>query len=537
MKLAFPSLLASSVTGPERERHAAPRGAERESALNFPVVPFRPYRPWGGLLPLSESDACDALAQGSSRHAIGIVNASSPCVDPPQATHPRLIDPAVANTRRLTLMRFAERIRGGDVASLDREPVPDQDAAAVAELCMLDAETHPREIAVLLFRNAKVAECAKELLQEEAWDADDQVTMAKCLLNAGVSLRHARVSPAVERFLQARGEADEAHWREKHRKHGSGEDFYSFRLSPYFHRGAGYDRTLRVNCKLPSSTGVPLTCADHSQATDGAPASVKHHFANVVRGDGRSLDYEMVRAKHEHFEDAPGINFVPWSFGRILTRIALDLGPDEWCSFPVRWRNEDTRGHQMRVFLRRGDAGREDRLKVGLFEPNVTGDFLHEELYPEQLHELHFDDMDSMQVRKVSGMEVMTLTLKNLSHEPPAFRGTALAEAYAGAFVPQEFDLLVSSAGQALAFGNVTELQSALAGLTQVVSRPGSTFALDRQHMVELSSGLRLAYRLGHEAAFVQLVEWASGQGAWASQLRRMLGHILPAGARARSAP
>lgn len=242
MKLAFPSRLASSVTGPERERHA-PRGAERGSELNFPVVPFRPYRPWGGLLPLSAPDACDALAQGSSRLAIGIVNASSPCVEPidddgPAArpTEPARRDLAIApNTppdEPATLQPLPLSVIGrhdpdgvvGDVTDeqlrrlIGRLFVPFNDNNPQQRFAMSFAGTAYRTLIHVNFRNAVAERCRAHPTESRAVAQSRiaQRLVALCIENvlagAAIQSQFPESLPPVLRAGNAQTDREFADW-------------------------------------------------------------------------------------------------------------------------------------------------------------------------------------------------------------------------------------------------------------------------------------------------------------------------------------
>ena len=148
--------------------------------------------------------------------------------------------------------------------------------------------------------------------------------------------------------------------------------------------------------------------------------------------------------------DAPTINFNPARMGKLLMRLALDVKLGEPRSFRVGWFGAGI-GHGMRIFLEKTGDG---FFKVGLYEPNVSGNISHLKVLPEKLAALKFDDFDTHKgtsrcwARGACHAKWKVRNWRNRVPEPSWTR--------------QHYFSQLDSLAQALAHGNLWEMDSSL---------------------------------------------------------------------------
>ncbi|MBC7602040.1 MAG: hypothetical protein H7255_05180 [Ramlibacter sp.] len=343
-------------------------------------------------------------------------------------------------------------IEAEQLAQIELLEVDDEHASEVAALCLKHASAHGPLVTRVLLMNPNVRGAAFDLLKAGTpCEPGQQKALALCFLNAGYRLPSKPLAREVMDFVRQREEADDAQWHGKRDKHGLYNERGRHLRVPYYYIGNGSNRSLENrNETLSCPTGEEFSCRHLQQAAAGTPNLTTKQFLEEISG-GRvsSLDWAALENIYvNQTAQSPTINFTRHHFGALVQRIAQTLVIGQSQSFHVGWLNEES--HSTRVFLRRKPDG---RIWVGFYEPNVTGNIKHLSLLPEDLAEL---DLGSFCPDLVADMpQVLSMAVES----------RFLARACAGQFVDADPISQFYSLCQALADGNVPEMQKSLTHL------------------------------------------------------------------------
>jgi len=384
--------------------------------------------------------------------------------------------------------RWAQWFQEGNLVALERTVPDDSELKALAWLCLQNSETRPHAVDAVLFAHESVRLQTHELFQAGRADDHLQRSLAQRLLNAGFPFECEDLSSAVMELVQERLAWRETYWKGKVDQYKNvkeceelvpgpmkrGRFFYGVG-HPYFHFSPDY-QTFNVNCKIKGGEQMPLECrhlellVQRPLKEGGSEGEFKPEKAlwnndflrEISRVDRKvprlnRLSYWALEAEYQKNRFAPTINFSPERFG-VLLRKLLSLSRDLPCSFGVGcWLRRG--GHAMRVFMERSTTA-PFWVKVGLYEPNVSGDVSHLKVLPEELCQLDFHDFDKLQMCKGHGVSVLFLRVDD----------PALSRACAGHFVNQGVDSQLASLEQGLYNCSVPEIEQAMASLRQVLS-------------------------------------------------------------------
>jgi len=381
--------------------------------------------------------------------------------------------------------RWAQWFQDANLVALE-QAVPDiAEAEALAKLCLQHTETHPEAVNAVLIAHRSVRLQMRELLQAGHADAQLQRSLAQRLLNAGFMLQGDGLSPVVQELIEERNASRDTYWNGKVEQYrnvrecetlvpGTGKQggFFFGKGRPYFHFNPDY-RTFNVNCRILSADRMRLECRHLQLAVlpeqdegvnegESRPAKalwnkrVLREISQMDCQDPRSdrLNYGPLERQFGRAKFAPAINFSPERFG-VLLRKLLPLSRDLPRSFGVGWLFSHG-GHAMRVFMERSTTA-PFWVKVGLYEPNVSGDVSHLKVLPEELHRLNFHDFDKLQMCKANGVSVLCLQVDDLE----------LSRACAGLFVKQDVDSQLASLEQGLSACNSPEIKQAIVRLCE----------------------------------------------------------------------
>lgn len=368
------------------------------------------------------------------------------------------------------------------------QTVPDvAEEEALARLCLHRTETRPDAVDTVLIAHRGVRLQVLALLKAGQADPHLQRSLAQRLLNAGFLFKCEDLSPAVLELIAERTAWRDTYWNGKAEQYrnaracetlvpGQGKqgDFYFGKGRPYFHFNPDY-QTFNVNCRIESADRMRLECRhlqrmvmpEQEEGVEGESRPAKALWNKRVLREISQMDWQSPRsdrlsygALEKQFRQgkfAPAINFSPELFGCLLCKL-LPLSRDVPRSFGVSW-SFSHGGHAMRVFLERSTTA-PFWVKVGLYEPNVSGDVSHLKVLPEELHRLNFHDFDKRQVCKSNGVSVLFLQV----NEP------ALSRACAGRFVKQDVESQLASLEQGLSACNAPEIEQAIAWLRKLSS-------------------------------------------------------------------
>lgn len=390
-----------------------------------------------------------------------------------------------------------------DLASLRTER-PD----AMARLCLEMAEAHSGEVTTLLW-NQDIAQEATNLLKQQELDFvnDSPFTaLARCILEAGHAMDEdlkEEVWPrGVQELLQKRQTDHHTYWDSREAKFARKPSNDPLKVlpslpRPYYFLGDGYSTEclngqLLVTLPGGESTGRKFTCRHFALAAKDRP---KDFFKQIRRSDTSSMAYFELDREHEASRRTRGqrsVQFALAQFGRVLVRIASLVPPGESRSYALGYLSggrEDT-GHEMRLFVTNKPSTSEGTreapqmaLKIGVYDPNVTGNMKHLRALHEHLSRLSFDDFVAYSFENHWAVQVLSVELDD----------PELARALAGQFIPAEVDVQLSSFLNALASGNLNEMKAVerlitledfkgLNGRREQLSR-ALCFALDHEHV------------------------------------------------------
>ncbi|MES2633683.1 MAG: hypothetical protein V4669_11975 [Pseudomonadota bacterium] len=346
---------------------------------------------------------------------------------------------------------WEELIESRQSAVLEFREVGDAQAREVAEVCLAHAPRHAEQVRIVLYANSNVRQEAARLLEPGAnAQPHHQMALARCYLEAGFALPADQASPEVAQMLRDRSDLDTAHWAVKRDKHGLRDAQGQPLRMPYFYVGNATDKRYSIedrNCELVAATGELLECRHLQQAAAGSDRlATKQFLSRVSVDDVRSLEFAALeRAYVEQAARAPTINFSRRKLGALMRRLVLRMAPGDSRSFYVGWLSLES--HSMRVFLRRELNG---RIWVGHYDPSASGNINHLSVLPEHLARLDFNQFDS--VNDEDAPEVLSLAVDS----------PWLARCCAGLFVAPDAPSQFASLCQALADGNVAEMEHAL---------------------------------------------------------------------------
>lgn len=384
--------------------------------------------------------------------------------------------------------RWAQWFQEGNLVALERTVPDDSESKALAWLCLQNSETRPHAVDAVLFAHKSVRLQSHELFQAGRADDHLQRSLAQRLLNAGFPFKCEDLSSAVMELVQERLAWRETYWKGKVDQYKNVKDceelvpgpmkhggFFYGVGRPYFHFSPDY-QTFNVNCRIEGGERIPLECrhlellVQRPLKEGGSEGEFKpekalwnkdflREISRVDRNVPRlnRLSYWALEAEYKKNRFAPTINFSPEHFG-VLLRKLLSLSRDLPCSFGVGWWFSRG-GHAMRVFMERSTTA-PFWVKVGLYEPNVSGDVSHLKVLPEDLCRLDFHDFDKLKMCEAYGVSVLSLKVDD----------PALSRACAGHFVNQDVDSQLASLEQGLNNCSAPEIEQAMARLRQVPS-------------------------------------------------------------------
>lgn len=385
--------------------------------------------------------------------------------------------------------RWAQWFQEGNLVALEQTVPDDSELEALARLCLLHAETQSQVVDTVLIAHPCVLSKVGPLLRAGRADEHQQRSLALRFLNLGIPVKADEFTPpAVVELIQERKAWRDNYWKGKGDQIrnlmecetlvpglAKREKIYYGKGQPYFHANPEY-RTFNVNCTLRGIDQEVLSCRHLAMAVrpepdeggnkgESKPAKERwnkrflREISQVNVQDPRSarLSYQELEAQYRQGASAPAINFSDDHFGSLLVHL-MRVTQDFPCSFVVRW-SLPRSGHAMRVFMDRSTTA-PFWVKVGLYEPNVSGDVSHLKVLPEELHRLNFHDFDKRQVCKSRGLSVLFLQVND----------PALSRACAGRFVKQDVESQLASLEQGLSACNVPEIEQAIAWLRKLSS-------------------------------------------------------------------
>lgn len=396
------------------------------------------------------------------------------------------VSQAGAETRPRYEGTWQELIEGDQLAALEVNTVSDEDASHVAKLCLEHADAHPEAVKRALFMNGNVRTEALKLLQVNVQCGPElQNALALCFLDAGYELQGKSLAPEVAELLAKRWEMEDEYLEWKQAKHGTAEGM------PFFYKDKKYSRD-NHNGNLSSSNPAELFWCRHMETA--AAGNTKIYLQDISKPipDVSKLNYKLLDEAERASRGVPTVNFSPGNMGKLLMRLALDVKVGERRSFRVGWLGAGT-GHGMRIFLEKTDKG---FFKVGLYEPNVSGNISHKSVLPEKLAALNFDDFDTLKVRPGSQRAVLALEVESAE----------LAKSCAGAFVSKTHYLSqIDSLGQALAHGKLWEMEISLK-LLEKMEWPSHDSALQNFSAERLADTMFVALADGRGPAVKQFM-------------------------------
>jgi len=412
------------------------------------------------------------------------VENDAPAVAPQDAIEAQADTDHAASEATLREGTWQALIQGDELAALELAMVGDEECSQVAHLCLQHAGAHPEAVKRMVYMNENVRDEAFKLLRVDVQcDPEQRMALALCILDAGYALPGELLAPEVASMLVERTRAETEYWGEMRDKHGASDG------KPFFYQDTKYSRS-NLNGKLSSlaDPGNLFWCRHMETA---AAENTKAYLQNISKPipDVRTLNYQALDASEKLSRAAPTINFSPSFLGKLLVRLALDAKLGETRSFRVGWLAAGD-GHGMRIFL---EKTRDGFFKVGLYEPNVSGNISHLKVLPEKLANLKFDDFDTLKVARGAGRFVLALEVES----------PALAESCVGSFVARRhYVSQIDNLGQALAHGNLSEMDSSLAALRTLPVEPAAQDLL----AARLADAMCVALSDGRGAAVTKLM-------------------------------
>lgn len=371
------------------------------------------------------------------------------------------------------------------------------DHRATAELCLKFADAYPDEVSVLLF-DEETASAAGNLLKGAERDVDSKdLALLQLLLNQGHDMKpcSSEWCPTILHILEERQRACRAYWDRKVKKFtaissSSRAVLFRQKQKPFFSAGPGYSLK-NWNGEVKMRGGKTLTCRHLSEA---ARDQRKAFLNNVSRGDFSRMNRDLLEAAHEKNLVGRGrrsVHFSPQQFGELLARVTSSMPANSVrsCSIfftVVAYCN----AHEMMVFIEKGNPEDPMGLKVKHYEPNITGNMTHLRVLPEHLRKLSILDFNLVFADgklPVWGMDV---------------GDEWLAERFAGQLTSNDKETQASSLFNALATGNLRELDAAILKLENL-----DAFDEVVLRYRELALALHWALQDGHAGAISRIGE------------------------------
>ena len=286
----------------------------------------------------------------------------------------------------------------------DLDELASKDPDAAANLCYQKMGM-PKAALSRLLSHTTVRE--KVLAQLNIRTPNEQIEMAASLLQMGHNLSLSEQLPQnVKHMLEARRENAERYYTNKTKKHSlSGGLSDKYQLNPYFYKKDRYlEKEVNLNTALivENQKNKNLVCRHLSQAMHEKSENYKDLLQHIRdQATSKSLSTDHVRT-YDELNNAfdisatqPSVIVDDANFGKLLTDLQAVIEPGTPSGYILLTYIADTlSAHAMWLYIEKkpADKNQTSLVKIGLYDPNTTGNMAHIQLLPEDLRRLKLSD-------------------------------------------------------------------------------------------------------------------------------------------------